>query len=244
MATPQTTGSARTPKAAKQLFTLIELLVVIAIIAILASMLLPALKTAKDKAKAIECVSNLKQLGMVNSFYMNDYDSFVISSCLNTPPTFKTGDPIGMYWYDFVEKNYGLTSVRANVAHCPAAPQKDGLFGLAHNHCHFGWGAGYVAVKLVREPEAAALFADTGPIVNSSDPNAGNWLETPFANISTLYYMRCPTNLPFYTDDPMRAIGRHSGIVQWANVGGSVGRETIRRFISSASGTADCVWDR
>jgi prepilin-type N-terminal cleavage/methylation domain-containing protein/prepilin-type processing-associated H-X9-DG protein len=65
--------SRRSNKAA---FTLIELLVVIAIIGILAAMLLPALNTARERARCALCVGNLRQLGTAISMYVDDHSDY------------------------------------------------------------------------------------------------------------------------------------------------------------------------
>lgn len=108
-------------------FTLVELLVVIGIIAILISILLPALRSAREAANAVACASNLRQVATASINYVQENRGYL-------PPAFYNYNPRApgiAYWHDHLYKYFGrpawqegrweLGDVRGNLLHCPSA---------------------------------------------------------------------------------------------------------------------------
>lgn len=125
-------------------FTLIELLVVIAIIAILVATLFPVFALAKERARAVACLSNTRQLGLAITMYADDNDEEYPCSCPTGMGMTMTGNT--QFWVDTVQpyvKSKGI--FRCPDDGSPFWMQMD-MTGLMRT-TSYGWNGYFIPVQ-------------------------------------------------------------------------------------------------
>jgi prepilin-type N-terminal cleavage/methylation domain-containing protein/prepilin-type processing-associated H-X9-DG protein len=167
---------------AQRAFTLIELLVVIAIIAILASLLLPALDRAKQSAKAISCLDNLKQWGFATQLFASENDDYLPKD--GTPNGTSTGEG----WYIDLAHTIKIPTYREmawrtndsidpgrSLWICPANPRRsngNNLFHYTLNEHVNGIGSGnQVKLSSIYLPSRTVWLFDNGKLAGVAQQN-------------------------------------------------------------------------
>ena len=202
------TGQYFRPCGRTRAFTLIELLVVIAIIAVLASLLLPALARAKSKARAAQCMSNLRQWGFAFRMYADDNLDFLPRRGQGVQVLVQIDRPED--WFNALPAYFGLTSYQLMVT--------NHVRPVAHSESVF--------ICPAADDPGAAYFLPYGMNMNLSPWNLPQ--ATKFSEVTQPDRVVAMADAPgpyastFPSIQPYSIVARHSGRINLLFLAGEV----------------------
>ena len=208
-----------TEKSGSNLFTLIELLVVIAIIAILAAMLLPALNKARDRAYAISCLGNIKQLTIGSLTYADDHNR-------NVPYNVYTVGSKKHYWTEILlrEKVIPVSSLLCptGISKTSATSYGTSIINTWKNHAAKQatldqGGSDPYAYPSYGENCIMTYVEGSGSVYGVKDPDTGIYKETH--PTTCLSRWKQPSQKVFFTE------GFNSS--NWNNAGRYIGTASV-----------------
>lgn len=167
----------------RRAFTLVELLVVIAVVGILGALLLPALSQGKAAARRIQCVDNLRQLGLAARMYWEDNDDFTFR--------YQTGMTNGgrLYWFGWLkpgaegQRDFDPSMgalypylLNSGVEICPSLDYSHASYKLKARGAAYGYGYNLnlgrqpISTSRITRPSDTVLFADAAQVNDFQAP--------------------------------------------------------------------------
>ena len=207
----------------KNYFTLIELLVLIAILAILASLLLPALRSALDKAGSIQCVNNLKQTGLTLQMYAADHQDIL-------PITYASSYNKAQWALEV----WGETAKLPKTVFCPSIPlvkNQKYTYGIKGDVWRaVGTSGKVLLLGKLKRPSEYFLLADSIRF-GGTDAGRGGYLLAPSVSIGIHLRHTNRTNLLFAagnvaSESARRIAERLKGIPSSSNLRTALLRQT------------------